>query len=59
LSKEKKVLTKAFDALKEGYKTQVKKHEELEVEWATKKTLYKQKIKELECKGKGQVKETD
>jgi hypothetical protein len=59
LSKEKKALTKAFDALKEGYKIQVRKHEEFEIEWATKKTLYKQKIRELKCKGKGQVKEVD
>ncbi len=59
MSKEKKDLTKALDVLKEGYKTQVKKHEELEVERATKKVFYKPKITKLECKGKGQVKEAD
>jgi hypothetical protein len=40
LSKEKKALTKALDALEEGYKTEVKKHE-LEVERATRKAFYK------------------
>ncbi len=58
MSKENKALTKVLDALEEGYKTEVKKHE-LEVERATKEAFYKQKIRELECKGKGQVKEAN
>jgi hypothetical protein len=58
LSKENKALIKTLDALEKGFKTKVKKHE-LEVERATRKAFYKQKIRELECKGKGQVKETN